>query len=145
VQKFPPVRLRFCPAITFNRSPNHEPLFRADFKDFALAEFQTGPANHTSKTARFILQFQIILGFADVCFRGVGWVLLYRKSGGGKNASQSRGQVLGGMFQSNHRERLPVPTIEERKNWESRHGDAENVGQIRRFKTGGMAASRIFQ
>jgi len=49
------------------------------------------------------------------------------------------------MFQSNHCERLPVPTIEKPKYGETRHRDAENVSQIGRLKTCGMAPVRIFQ
>jgi len=56
--------LRLRPAITLNGTPNRKCLFRSDFQDFPLTRLQNGPSNHAPKAARFILQFQIILGLA---------------------------------------------------------------------------------
>ena len=61
------------------------------------------------------------------------------------NARQSRGQTLGGMFQGDNRERLPIPAIKDSKHRESGPGRTPDVGQLGRLNSGEMSPLRTLQ
>lgn len=63
--------------------------------------------------------------------------------GDGKNGGETRGQILGGVLQSDNRQCLPSPPIKEGEYGKTRYRNPEDVRQIMRFKTGWMTATRI--
>lgn len=63
----------------------------------------------------------------------------------GKYNSQSRRQILGRVFQRDHCQGPPVPTIKQSKHRESRDCNTGNIRYIRSLKTSGVAAPRILQ
>src|SRR4051794_29653144 len=63
----------------------------------------------------------------------------------GDNARDSRGQILSGVFQGDHRERLAIPAVKDSKDRKSGHGRMQNVGQLGKLKSGEVPTLRVLQ